>query len=153
MLDRTAFGGRLEDSSPADADTKKALLVDVVSNRSPTSDDGKVGRRIKEFRRNQGLTQKQVAWRIGVTGAQLHRYEAGATRIAASRLIAIATALGVQPEVLMGGATVRLRAPEAPVDALSTDDLMEIVELFSALTDERRRGAMLAFARSVSRSG
>jgi transcriptional regulator with XRE-family HTH domain len=151
MLDRTPFSLRLQSSTPANTGSRTAPLSEVVSNRSPTLDDGKVGRTIKDLRRRQGLTQKQVAGKIGVTGAQFHRYEAGATRVAASRLIAIATALGVRPEVLMMGEAHAFQ-PEAVAIKVppATGDLVELVELFTSLPDERRRGAVLGFARSVA---
>jgi len=124
-----------------------------VNNRSPTADDAHVGSRIKRLRRDLGLTQKQIAKIVGVTGAQFHRYETGSTRVAASRLIAIATALHVRPEVLMGTAASR---PEADVPTRSqigadADSLVELVEVYQTIVDPRRRHALLAFAHAVAR--
>jgi len=149
MLDRTASHLRLQSATPAPSQEGSAGQPDS-SSRSPTNDDGKVGRRIKEIRRNRGLTQKQVAGRVGVTGAQFHRYEVGATRIAASRLIAIAAVLQVRPEVLMTEAPARHPATFPAAAPPPTGDLVELVELFSSLMDERRRGAVLNFARSIA---
>ena len=133
-----------------DAMAPDPVLTVAPGNRSPTSADANVGGRIKELRRAAGRTQKEIADIVGVTGAQFHRYETGATRIATSRLLGIATALGVRPEALVGTATPR---PEPMVDLTegATDELVELVQVFSTITDPRRRSALMAFARAVAR--
>jgi len=128
-------------------------LPPYLNNRSPTSDDAHVGSRIKQLRRASGRTQKQIAKIVGVTGAQFHRYETGSTRVAASRLIAIAAALHVRPEILMGNTTTLAEA-EAPIRSHSiaeSDDLVELVEVYETIIDPRRRHALIAFARAVAR--
>lgn len=120
-----------------------------LSSRAPTSADAGVGVRIKQLRRAAGRTQKQIASAIGVTGAQFHRYETGATRVAASRLMAIAAALGTRPEALIGTQKPVQAAP--PIDGAATDDLVELVEAYTAISDPRRRQALIAFARVVAR--
>ncbi|NKC30543.1 helix-turn-helix domain-containing protein [Falsiroseomonas selenitidurans] len=122
----------------------------AVGNRSPTSADASVGGRIKELRRAAGRTQKEIADIVGVTGAQFHRYETGATRIATSRLLGIATALGVRPEVLVGTAAPRSETLVDFTDG-ATDELVELVQVFSTINDPRRRHALMAFARAVAR--
>jgi transcriptional regulator with XRE-family HTH domain len=126
------------------------VLVVIPGNRSPTPADANVGGRIKELRRAAGRTQKEIAEIIGVTGAQFHRYETGATRIATSRLLGIATALGVRPELLMGAASPQ-HAPMVDFIDGATDDLVELVQVFSTINDPRRRSALMAFARAVAR--
>ncbi len=118
-------------------------------HRGPVRSDTDVGREVRRLRRAQGKTLKVLASAVGVTGAQLHRYETGATRIAASRLIAIADALGVRPDVLIaaGAAQVPARpvAPEA-----SDDDIVDLIRVFSGITDPRHRTALLAVARMMA---
>ncbi|TCI00758.1 helix-turn-helix domain-containing protein [Roseococcus sp. SYP-B2431] len=150
MLDQTPSSRRTEHRSSEFSVRTAAEAPRVASNRSPTLDDGQVGRRMKDLRRKQGLTQKQIAGRVGVTGAQLHRYETGATRVAASRLIAIAAVLGVRPEDLMREPVAAPMPSLSVGGAPSSNDLVELVELFSSLTDDRRRGAVMGFARSIS---
>ncbi|MDB5415473.1 MAG: DNA-binding protein [Rubritepida sp.] len=125
-----------------------------LNTRSATSADVAVGQKIKRLRRAAGHTQKHVADLVGVTGAQFHRYETGATRVAASRLMDIATALGVRAEVLIG----EVSAPTAPPAPLSvageaTNDLVELVQLFSAMADPRKRSTLISFARTIAENG
>lgn len=125
---------------------------ELSSNRSPTAGDGYVGRRIREFRRGHGLTLRQVAEAIGVTTAQLHRYEVGVTRVAASRLLAIAKVLRVVPAALLGDAAGhKLAAARAEV-AEGPADLVELFSVFSSLPDDRLRKAVVLFARMLAAS-
>ena len=57
--------------------------------------DVHIGRRIRLRRRIMGLNQTELARRIGVTFQQVHKYETGQSAVTASRLYAIAAALGV----------------------------------------------------------
>jgi transcriptional regulator with XRE-family HTH domain len=51
----------------------------------------------------KGLSQAQLAGRLGVTFQQVQKYEVGANRIRTGRLVKIATALGVPISVLFDG--------------------------------------------------
>src|SRR3569833_62810 len=74
------------------------------TTRAPQRIDAYVGERIR-FRRNLlGVTQTEMADRIGVTFQQLQKYEKGVNRIGASRLMQICKALEVTPEWLFEGA-------------------------------------------------
>ena|SRR5262245_25326168 len=73
------------------------------TTRAPQKIDTYVGERIR-FRRNLlGITQTEMADRIGVTFQQLQKYEKGVNRIGASRLLQICKALDVTPEWLFDG--------------------------------------------------
>lgn len=118
----------------------------VQGVRSATASDTALGQKIRGLRRARVLTQKELAAMVGVTGAQLHRYETGGTRIAASRLVALANALGVRADTLIGSCTTEPEAP-APAAHHSGDDLLELIQIFSGLTDARHRSAVLSIAR------
>lgn len=117
--------------------------------RSPMPSDSALGRKVRELRRSRGMTQKELAGAVGVTGAQLHRYETGATRVAASRMIAIAEALGVRPDVLLGSASPEV-VPALPSETSTGNDLLELIQLFSAIGDPKNRNAVLAIARMMA---
>lgn len=122
------------------------------NQRSPTSSDSAVGREIRELRRAQGRTQKELARMVGVTGAQLHRYETGTTRIAASRLIAIANALDIRPDVLIAaGSTRAVSTPPPPAyQSGSGDDIVELIQAFGSIADPKHRSALVAVARMMA---
>ena len=122
------------------------ILPPIQGVRSATASDTALGQKIRGLRRSRVLTQKQLAAMVGVTGAQLHRYETGGTRIAASRLVALAQALGVRADTLIGSCTTEPEAPPS-LQISSGDDLLELIQVFSGLTDPRHRSAVLSIAR------
>lgn len=118
-------------------------------HRGPVRSDSEVGREVRRLRRAQGKTLKVLAGAVGVTGAQLHRYETGATRIAASRLIAIAEALGVRPDVLIAAGAAQTRAQPVAREA-ADDDIVDLIRVFSSLSDPRHRTALVSVARMMA---
>ena len=120
--------------------------------RGPTTSDSAVGREIRQYRRSAGLTQKQIASMVGVTGAQLHRYETGSTRITASRLIDIANALGVRPDTLLATAAAAGGAEPVvmPNLANSGQEIVELIQMFGSISDPRHRAALVAVARMMT---
>ena len=61
-----------------------------------------VGQRIKIARKNQGLTQKELAERAGTATGTIQQYELGKRQPRADQLRAIASALGVTVDYLLG---------------------------------------------------
>ena len=61
----------------------------------PHTVDVHVGKRIRHRRWMLGVTQQQLAERIGIKFQQVQKYETGANRVSASRLWDIAQALEV----------------------------------------------------------
>jgi transcriptional regulator with XRE-family HTH domain len=122
----------------------------MLMQRGPTTPDSAMGREIRQCRRSAGMTQKQVAAMVGVTGAQLHRYETGATRIATSRLIAIANALGVRPDSLLAAASTGGEASRPPAPSNTSEEIIELIQMFGSISDPRHRSALVAVARMMS---
>lgn len=57
--------------------------------------DKKIGQKIREIRKGWGLSQIELAERVGISFQQIQKYEKGTTRISIMRLEQIAKALGV----------------------------------------------------------
>jgi transcriptional regulator with XRE-family HTH domain len=110
-----------------------------------------VGREIRRHRHHAGLTQKDIAARIGVTGAQFHRYETGATRITTGRLIAIAAVLNMRPDTLLAAASTA-KAERLLVPSNSSPEIGDVVQMFASIADPRHRSALVAVARMMSSS-
>lgn len=67
------------------------------SSRAADRTDAEVGARIAARRAALGLTQGMLAAAVGVSVQQLQKYESAQNRISASRLLAVAEALGASP--------------------------------------------------------
>lgn len=64
-----------------------------------------IGKQIKAVRQNRGLSQEELARAIGATKSAVSRYEAGKREPSLDQLQAIASALGVSVNYLLGYAT------------------------------------------------
>ena len=70
----------------------------------PEPVDARARRRLRELRTEQGLTLQQVADRASIDTSTLSRLEAGKRRLALDHVPALAAALGVSADELLGAA-------------------------------------------------
>ena len=61
-----------------------------------------LGSRISELLNKSGMTQRELAEKIGVTGASVHRYINGDRNPKGSTIVKIADALGTTSDYLLG---------------------------------------------------
>lgn len=78
--------------------------------REANAIDRKLGERVRARRLSVGMSQERLAEALGITFQQVQKYEKGVNRIAASRLLYIATALDWPVAKFYRGLTV---TPEA----------------------------------------
>ena len=62
--------------------------------------DAHVGKRIRHRRWMVGMTQQQLAEKVGIKFQQIQKYETGMNRVSASRLWDVADALGVPNSIV-----------------------------------------------------
>ena len=68
----------------------------------PTAFFKQLGKRIRKFRKEQELTQAQVAQKLGVTQQLIATYETGKRRLPVLALIKIADILNISVDDLLG---------------------------------------------------
>jgi transcriptional regulator with XRE-family HTH domain len=110
-----------------------------------------IGARMRTRRRQLGLSQTNLADRLGVSFQQVQKYERGSNRVAASTLVTAAEALGVSVGWLVGEEGGR-GDDEALFQALAQPGALEMVRAFNAIPDARARSALLALAQEMSSS-
>jgi transcriptional regulator with XRE-family HTH domain len=120
-----------------------------ANNRLPTTTDRAVGQRIRSLRRAAGMTLSDLGEAVGVSGVQFQRYETGASRVAASRLLAICDALGVPLDTLVDEA-VPARAGQ--LSNARRRECIELARAFNAITDPTQRRAIILMARAFAGS-
>ena len=76
----------------------------MPANTSDESVDSRVRRRLRELRTEQGLTLQQAAERANLDVSTLSRLETGKRRLALDHIPALAAALGVTTDMLLGSA-------------------------------------------------
>lgn len=79
-----------------------------------TMNIGAVGKNIRFWRKQRGMTQAQLADKVGLTRQQVYRIEAGIQGTTMARLDAIAEALGVSRTVLLEGGAPQLALAVPP---------------------------------------
>lgn len=67
-----------------------------MSPKDPTDIDKIIGKNLKHYRELFAIPRHDFGKLIGVTPAQLNKYERGVNRLPASRLYFIATTLGIK---------------------------------------------------------
>ncbi len=124
-----------------------------------------VGRRVRMRRMLIGMSQTELAKRIGLTFQQIQKYERGINRIGASRLYDIAGILQVPPSYFFQGLDGEPDAADgapaseddlASLEALQTIATRQGVELnraFLKLTDPEIRRLIIELTRSIAEPG
>jgi len=104
--------------------------------------DVHVGKRIRHRRWMVGMTQQQLAEKVGIKFQQIQKYETGMNRVSASRLWDISEALSVPInfffEGLESGAGATAEAT-LPGDILADKEALELVRSYYAIPENQRR--------------
>jgi transcriptional regulator with XRE-family HTH domain len=115
-----------------------------TSNKSATKVDKLIGHNIRVRRLAIGLTQEQLAEKLGVTFQQVQKYEKGANRVGSGRLHEIAGLLEVPVAALFGGEDKQKKSRgSSPFDLLSDPLTMQMAKEFSKIGDRDERRAVL----------
>ena len=111
-----------------------------------------IGARMRTRRRQLGLSQSELADKLGVSFQQVQKYERGANRVAASTLVTASIALGSTVAWLVGEESSGRDDEEDVFRALSRPGALEILQAFNAIADLPARAALLALAREMANS-
>ncbi len=71
------------------------MLRKNLSQKAVHPIDRHIGMQLRRFRKLHGITQADLACRIGVTSQQLQKYEKGINRLSCSRLYTISKELNI----------------------------------------------------------
>ncbi|WP_308915745.1 helix-turn-helix transcriptional regulator [Jannaschia sp. LMIT008] len=109
-----------------------------------------VGKRVRHRRWMVGMTQQQLAEKVGIKFQQIQKYETGMNRVSASRLYEIANTLGVPVGHFFEGLEDGV-AQHAEQDFLSDKEAMELIRSYYAIPENQRR-RLFDLARVLSES-
>ena len=106
--------------------------------------DVHVGKRVRHRRWMVGMTQQQLAGKVGIKFQQIQKYETGMNRISASRLWDIADALSVPVSFFFEGIDEKIDAEASgqsavPGDILGDKEALELVRSYYAMPENQRR--------------
>ena len=110
-----------------------------------------IGQRIKIARKNQGLTQKELAERAGTATGTIQQYELGKRQPRMDLLQKIASVLGVSMDYLLGFGKIR----EAALDSSHDGENAPLPGLVSGdkIEEVARRDDLLKYYSYLNESG
>ena len=120
---------------PAAADGAQRLTP-APAVKAATAVDVHIGQRLRMCRKLAGLSQEQLAERLGVTFQQVQKYEKGTNRISASRLFNAAQLLSVPVSYFFEGLAA-LDAEPGHVIPMTRDEHDLLLAFRSAREDVR----------------
>ena len=117
-----------------------------------------IGLKVRARRNELGLTQTNLAHRIGVSQQQINKYESGIGRIPAEQLMKLCQTLRIElsslyrpfENVVEGSFAEPERAPFV-AEALADKDTMELVRTFQSIKDKRLRRKILDLIKTMAR--
>ena len=80
----------------------RTLEVQTVAKRPPVEETTAIGRRLVEIRKARGITQIEMAKKLGATQSFVSKYERGDVRLTGGLIIKLAGVLGVSTDELLG---------------------------------------------------
>lgn len=108
--------------------------------------DVHVGKRVRHRRWMVGMTQQQLAEKVGIKFQQIQKYETGMNRVSASRLFDIAQSLAVPVAYFFEGVdgADAAHGTDAPTEGLPSDILadkeaLELIRSYYAIPENQRR--------------
>jgi transcriptional regulator with XRE-family HTH domain len=116
---------------------------DPSRGRKPGHADTQLGVRIRQARTAAGLSQEDLAGRIGISCQQLQKYEVATNRVTVSRLIDISDALGLDVTKLLSGDTVH---PASDGHAFLQTEIMRLIQGFCGIRNPKSRLKVIELA-------
>lgn len=105
--------------------------------------DVHVGKSVRQRRWMVGMTQQQLAERVGIKFQQIQKYETGMNRISASRLWDISEALEVPVSFFFEGieevAAAEGSGTSVPSDIMADKEALELVRSYYSIPENQRR--------------
>ena len=102
-----------------------------------------VGKRVRQRRWLIGMTQQQLAEKVGIKFQQIQKYETGANRISASRLWDIADSMDVPVSFFFEGLEEADNSSAAdtpvPTDLMGDKEALDLIRSYYSIPENQRR--------------
>jgi transcriptional regulator with XRE-family HTH domain len=131
---------------------RKAKSVTTPHPRSVDARDAEIGLLIRAQRKQLGLSQTDLAERIGVTFQQVQKYENGTNRISIGRLTRIAEALDVPPTFFFARETKSgVASATKSREFLAADGALRLIKAFDRFPSREMRTSFVELAESIAK--
>jgi transcriptional regulator with XRE-family HTH domain len=117
-----------------------------VDPRKPTPTDVALGHNVRYWRLARGLSQTQLANRLGITFQQVQKYESGDNRVSMGRLVKTAAVLRIPIAALLEGTEA-----DGPLLALINDSRsFRLARAFAAIKNKRARVSLATMVEQIA---
>lgn len=103
--------------------------------------DKEIGKRVRRARQAAGLTQVEMAKRVGISPQQLQKYERGENKVSASRLASIAQMLHLPVLVFYDDIAQAVNAPK-----LADRNTLRLVQAYESIHSPALRKLLIKSA-------
>jgi transcriptional regulator with XRE-family HTH domain len=118
----------------------------------PDPVDVHVGKRIRIRRSLLGISQQTLADEVGLASQQVQKYEAGANRVSASRLSAVANVLDVSVSYFFSDMQPASTPDEHEArERMERFETIELIRYYCAIPDERVRNRFHDLVKAIAR--
>jgi len=130
--------------------------ISSTKKRRSNSVDGQVGESIRAHRLAAGMSQGELAKRIGVSFQQVQKYEKGTNRVGAGRLPQIADVFGIPVGALFKGSVDASPGKETvgnvPVKLVSDATTVKLLTAYADIKDQSIRRNLSQLIDQIARS-
>lgn len=123
-----------------------------MGKKSPQQTDVVVGHNIRFWRLERKLSQTDLANALGLTFQQVQKYENGANRVGASRLMQIAEALNIPIHVFFEGAGNEAAHADSPIKFVADQQALRLVRAFADIDDATLRRSVVTLVEGIADS-
>lgn len=115
--------------------------------------DHEIGRRLRQSRLIENLTQEALAQRIGISFQQLQKYESGANRISCSRLWTISQVLGLPITYFYNGLDDKpaFADEEGLENRKLSDRTLRVAHMLEKMTDNTIKNRLFELIKALSK--
>jgi transcriptional regulator with XRE-family HTH domain len=127
----------------------------MKKNRLPNSADILVGESIRAHRLIAGMTQNELAGRLGVSFQQIQKYEKGVNRVGAGRLPQIARIFDIPISALFDANAVTSpgeRTGTAPAKLIPDRHTLKLLTAFGAIAHRKIRYSLVDLVDAIAKA-
>ena len=123
-----------------------------MTNKRPEPVDIEVGRRVRTFRLEKGISQEQLGTQLGLTFQQVQKYEKGTNRIGAGRLQHIANILEIPVTEFFASRSAGKTAPTQIFELLNSAASLRLLRAFARIRKPELREVVVDLVVKIAES-
>jgi len=146
-------GGRTKNNKKASEKPARAgeeNMANKDNKKKPNPTDTHVGSRIRLRRNMLGMSQEKLGENLGITFQQIQKYEKGANRVAAGRLVEIARVLNCSVEDILGADVKTHSNGPTPSQLLTEPYTHQLVNEFQKISKPSMRRMIVNLVKEIA---